>query len=1474
MLPAKPVDHPVQVADQVILVDKGLSGTVAYTGTTKFSPGKWIGVILDEPKGKNNGTVQGREYFRCDPNHGIFVRESQVRLIDKISDESPTPSSNAPVSGLPRPKAISRPLRKDAQAASSNAATSLDGKSGVPPIKHSASDERLPASPNVPDESVQRMAVSDVLSNKSDLKAIPEKVVDKKMDTKSPTAQSGLPQPTSKLATRTSVSEKVALLEQDSGKATGLASQSSQFVLPDNLSEGAQVQYLLGEVKDLSEKLETLRQKRQKDKQMMIDFEKSKIQMQQLTEYKNKMMEAHSELQKQLQQAKNEAREAIEMREAYQSDPTAFQVKQLEQQNERLKEALVKVRDLSAADRATNQHLTKEMSNLKSQLAEMQKKSDSQLRREQTYESQLNDLKDQVDAALGAEEMVEQLTNRNLALEERIRELEDTLEDLEQMRMMDEEMLENSKEAEKDLRMELDRMHGVTSDIRQEVQRCKAQVLERESTIAKMKQQSVKLNEQIQDVKDQLSIAISAKKARDEVEENSGAALPTLVRSKATANEVENALTKVDLECVQQENCHLKLFLPDECSQPGGDCDCVWICQTFPRLISKCQLLAEQVSERFPMVPQGLQREHVFLSHKGEQWNFVRKVAHMLNNLTAILRQFNCIVAECSVERMSKIALLRNEMAAHERMLDSYFDLVKTSMIDENTSLSNLERHCYESQCSSESVDTAVVLADIVSRMFSVVSWMKFNLARSQFYLLPSCVGDDDFSWLQLSCDLIASLEQTLIILKAKLPPDNMHSIDVPATAIQEMNGAIRMMETLASILDESCTSASSQASMLPGLEGVESEVMKGFFDQAYARVVRPESGAPMDSIPLFFKQKLTSVVSYCGDFSKLVDDKIVKKESKKSFPPIVERANARKQKAAEVQDLRKQIEDKDQLIMKVKQALKLKSDEVAEVLLRNELAEKRLAATGKEGDERLIKTQEKVKEMQHDFKKKERAFESTIDSLHQELETLEVENADLKAKLNDLTKKQMMHGLTYPAAVSAGSPTFPIPSEAAVVLANKVEHLKELLLTSREAERAAVASSLRNIMTSLSPLKVPLKAAGFFSVAEDADRIAHARHDELNSLMREASRLQNEYESFIGKFRVVDVTKSVQGRPSTAQQQYYDQLCRLKNLENWKQDLAFRISRLKGDGVKSDFARFSVEETVADALSDDDEDYVPYVPLKERRKRKLLEIKQLFAGENSEATADSTQSTRAGRWARVEMDTEQDNKASVTLLEQHTELKKKADQLKESELDKKLKEEEKLLQSVAEKTALKTAAELARGVSYVEPIKTSWRPPAYLKRVSAETFDKFRRRFGILAEGDSVPPPLRTFKEMKFPRSVITALRNKKIKKPTPIQMQGLPVVLCGRDMIGIAYTGSGKTLVFVLPLIMFCLEQEMGIPFSVNEGPYGLILVPSRELAKQIFDILCYFSDSLYRDHFPRLRSCLCIGGMPIRDQMKTLK
>lgn len=225
--------------------------------------------------------------------------------------------------------------------------------------------------------------------------------------------------------------------------------------------------------------------------------------------------------------------------------------------------------------------------------------------------------------------------------------------------------------------------------------------------------------------------------------------------------------------------------------------------------------------------------------------------------------------------------------------------------------------------------------------------------------------------------------------------------------------------------------------------------------------------------------------------------------------------------------------------------------------------------------------------------------------------------------------------------------------------------------------------------------------------------------------------------------------------------------------------------------------------------------------------------------------------------------------------MDQHSELKKKAEAKKENDIEKQLKEEEKILESVAEKKALMAVSELAKGIQYQEPIKTSWKPPRYILNMSDEAHEKIRLKHRIIVEGESLPPTITSFRAMKFPKSLINSLKKQNIKKPSPIQMQGLPAVLSGRDIIGIAFTGSGKTLVFVLPIIMFCLEQEYKLPFKRNEGPYGLIIVPSRELARQIFEIIdCYSKGIVQNDHkMPRLRSCLCIGGLSMKEQLETI-
>lgn len=118
--------------------------------------------------------------------------------------------------------------------------------------------------------------------------------------------------------------------------------------------------------------------------------------------------------------------------------------------------------------------------------------------------------------------------------------------------------------------------------------------------------------------------------------------------------------------------------------------------------------------------------------------------------------------------------------------------------------------------------------------------------------------------------------------------------------------------------------------------------------------------------------------------------------------------------------------------------------------------------------------------------------------------------------------------------------------------------------------------------------------------------------------------------------------------------------------------------------------------------------------------------------------------------------------KSYLSLLEQHSELKKAASALKESEREKLLKEEEKILASVAETKALLSFTEIAKGIQYMDPIKTSWRVPRCISSLPAERHEEVRHLTGISIDGEDVPPPISSFKDMKLPKCILHALKSK----------------------------------------------------------------------------------------------------------------
>src|SRR5205085_11817976 len=98
----------------------------------------------------------------------------------------------------------------------------------------------------------------------------------------------------------------------------------------------------------------------------------------------------------------------------------------------------------------------------------------------------------------------------------------------------------------------------------------------------------------------------------------------------------------------------------------------------------------------------------------------------------------------------------------------------------------------------------------------------------------------------------------------------------------------------------------------------------------------------------------------------------------------------------------------------------------------------------------------------------------------------------------------------------------------------------------------------------------------------------------------------------------------------------------------------------------------------------------------------------------------------------------------------------------------------------------------------------------------------------------------------------------------PTPIQAQTIPTALTGRDVVGIAQTGTGKTASFALPILHRLLENRIKPQPKTTRV---LVLSPTRELSGQILD-----SFNAYGRHI-RLTSALAIGGVPMGRQVRSL-
>ncbi|KAM3141791.1 hypothetical protein pb186bvf_006113 [Paramecium bursaria] len=143
-----------------------------------------------------------------------------------------------------------------------------------------------------------------------------------------------------------------------------------------------------------------------------------------------------------------------------------------------------------------------------------------------------------------------------------------------------------------------------------------------------------------------------------------------------------------------------------------------------------------------------------------------------------------------------------------------------------------------------------------------------------------------------------------------------------------------------------------------------------------------------------------------------------------------------------------------------------------------------------------------------------------------------------------------------------------------------------------------------------------------------------------------------------------------------------------------------------------------------------------------------------------------------------------------------------------------------------------------------------------------------FREDNDIIIKGGRVPVPIREWNEVQLPKQVQEQIKKLNYVRPTPIQMQTIPIGLERKDLIGIAPTGSGKSAAFLIPLISYLQTLPRQDDKTCHNGPYALILAPARELAIQIDEEFQRLSQGT------GLRSFVVVGGRREEEQAVHLK
>ncbi|GIC85467.1 putative dynactin [Aspergillus udagawae] len=716
---------------------------------------------------------------------------------------------------------------------------------------------------------------------------------------------------------------------------------------------------------------------------------------------------------------------------------------QMEKTNERLREALIRLRDMTQQQESELRDQIKELQQDLEDYAAIKSQYEATKEKLLVSENNVEDLKQQLETALGAEEMIEELADKNMRYQEEINELKAAIEDLEALKEINDELEYNHIETEKQLQEEIDYRESLFNEQCRKISQQDEVIEDLEYTLTRFRELVSTLQGDLEDMR--ASQQISEAEAND-LTTRSRAMMDLNMKlqasmAKTQTKSIDIELGRMNAEEAIQHLSVLKLYLPDYFE---GERDSILALLRFKRVSFKATLMSNTIRENVSdQASIATALDDIFVAYD---------VLEKLLYISSLSDRFVNYITSCSTENFESIKGALFEMEPVERTLNFWMECLKKNEL-------NLRKCAIELQRSIALLShLAETLLPTCLEAFADELCMRSSLTQSYIDHAASCMarfkallqskitvpeeGDEECSLLFTKADGFVSQARGLKVALGKVyrALEDLRSrslslsLDV-AGPFRSAEEAAKELSALARQLGENLAILISDEARTEPLTIAEASKTMSETSTAYCQPL--ETGSESSDTMSLLYNRLRTLGGLLEELDAISSDLSITTEFERRPAPWIARAAELKSNKTNSPDADEEIRRLKNEIHEASTALGVKDKTIEEQALRVELVESRMREATKKAS--MVKDLEsKIEEMQA----KEADLEGVIETQRKDLQALEAEREELK---NRLERVKRLSGTTGVGTTTDG-----------VVIDNS---LSLAAMRENEALRAEVAS-------------------------------------------------------------------------------------------------------------------------------------------------------------------------------------------------------------------------------------------------------------------------------------------------------------------------------------------------------------------------------------------------------------------------------